>query len=67
MRKRFDFNSKIAQKGNNVKFHCQKVESSRNEKLRRLSGRLLSGVWRKRFKIWSLPDYPGELTALKHW
>ena len=25
----------------------------------------LSGDWEKQFKIWSLPDYPGELTALE--
>ena len=44
--KTFDVNSKIAQTmQNNLKFHCQKVESTK-------------------FKIWSLPDYPGELTAL---
>ena len=25
--------------------------------------RLYSGDWEKRFEIWSLVDYPGELTA----
>ena len=27
--------------------------------------RLQTGDLEKRFKIWSLPDYPGELTALQ--
>ena len=29
---------------------------------------VLFGDWEKRFKIWSLPDYPRELTALgRYW
>ena len=29
-----------------LKFHCQKVESTRNGKLRRLSGRFQTLIWR---------------------
>ena len=39
----------------------------RNCNLRRLSGRFHTLIWRlreKRSKNWSLPDYPGEVTAL---
>ena len=39
----------------------------RNGNLRRLSGRFHTLIWRlreKRSKNWSLPDYPGEVTAL---
>ena len=49
-----------------LKVHCQKVNSSRNGKLQRLCGSFptLFGDQEKRFKIWGLPDYLGELTAL---
>ena len=49
-----------------LKLYCQKVDSTRNGKFRRLSGRFQILIWRpeKRFKIWSLPDYPGELTDI---
>ena len=47
-----------------MRFYCREVESTRNSKLRRLSGRFQTGDQEIRFKIWSLPDYPGELTAL---
>ena len=40
----FDFNSKIAQTTQN--FHCRKVESTRNGKLRGLSGRFQTLIWR---------------------
>ena len=37
----FDINSKnSSNKAKYLKFHCQKVETTRNGKLRRLSGRL---------------------------
>ena len=40
-------NSKIAQTTQNIlKFHSQKVESTRNGKLRRLSGRFQTLIWR---------------------
>ena len=51
-----------------LKFHRQKVESTRNGKLRRLSGRFQTLIWRPGETVQnlksSLPDYPGELTAL---
>ena len=62
----FDINSKNSlNKAKYLKFHCQKVESTRNGKLQRLSRRLSSGDQEKWVKIWSLPDYAGELTALR--
>ena len=37
---------KITQTAMYLKFHCQKVESTRNGKLRRLSGRFQTLIWR---------------------
>ena len=42
----FDVNSKIAQTTQSLKLHCQKVDSTRNGKLRRLSGRFQTLIWR---------------------
>ena len=42
----FDVNSKIAQTTQTLKLHCQKVDSTRNGKLRRLSGRFQTLIWR---------------------
>ena len=42
----FDVNSKIAQRSKYLKFFCQKVESTRNSRLRRLSGRFQTLNWR---------------------
>ena len=61
----FDINSKMAKKTQNI----WNFISTRNDKLRRLAGRFQTLIWRpgKRFKIWSLPDYLGELTMTLRW
>ena len=47
-----------------LKFNCQKVESTRNGKLRRSSGRFQTLIWRPGETVQNLPDYLGELKAL---
>ena len=49
-----------------MKFHCQKVESTRNGKLHiwRLSGRFQTLIWRPGETVQNL-ESPGELTALQ--
>ena len=63
MRKRYvDGNSN---KTKYLTFYGRKVESTRNCNFGDYPGdiRLYSGDREIRSKIWSLPDYPGELTA----
>ena len=52
-----------------LKFYGWKVECTRNRNFGDYPGdiRLYSGDQEIRSKIWSLPDYPGELTALWMW
>ena len=48
-----------------LKFCGQKVESTRNSNFGDYPGAIrLPGDWEIQSKIWSLLDYPGELTAL---
>ena len=49
-----------------VKFHCQKVESKRNGKLRQLSGRFPTLIWRPRETVQNLesPELSGRVGSL---
>ena len=49
-----------------VKFHCQKVESKRNGKLRQLSGRFPTLIWRPRETVQNLesPALSGRVGSL---
>ena len=68
--KTFDVNSKIAQT-TLITWNYRNVQSKRNGKLRRLSWRFQTLIWRLGdtvgSKIWSLLDHSGELTVLWLW
>ena len=42
------------------RFYCWEVESTRNSKLWRLSGRFQTLIWRPGDTVQNLPDYPGD-------
>ena len=68
LRRRSMLKVKLLKQSKILKFHWQKVESTRNSKLRQLSGRFQTLIWRpgEAVQIGSLPDYPTELTSLQY-
>ena len=52
-----------------LKFHCQRVESTRNDKLRRLSRRFKTLIWRPGNTVQNLesPGLYGRVESTKKW
>ena len=63
----FDINSKnSSNKAKYLKFHCQKVETTRNGKLQQLSGRFQTLIWRPGETVQNLesPGLSGRVDSL---